>query len=247
MVYNEMKGAYSSVTSLGDRHSKNLLFPDTFYRHDSFGDPSQITKLAFDQFVSFHGKFYHPTNAIIFVSGIGGGERNRFLDAVNVFLKEFRVDPTVKRDSSATWQTKSITTPIRARRPYASSDRDDKGGRLVLLTWLMNKEPLSRFEEMAISILQELLLGKSSSVLKKRLLESGLGKTVAGYGFEEGLLQQTFSIGLKDVREEDVEKVEDLLMTILGDLAKEDGDGFEEEDVAAAINTVEFLVSRVNV
>jgi Zn-dependent M16 (insulinase) family peptidase len=104
----------------------------------------------------------------------------------------------------------------------------------------MNDRPLTSFEEMTIGLMDHLLMGTSSSVLRKALLESNLGEAITGGGISDELLQTTFSVGLKGVKAEDIPKVEQLIYDTLEKAAKE---GFEEDDIASTLNTIEFEVS----
>lgn len=69
VVYNEMKGAFSSPESVLDRYTKAVLFPDTPYRHESGGDPACIPDLTYEQFIAFHKNYYHPANSFIYLYG----------------------------------------------------------------------------------------------------------------------------------------------------------------------------------
>jgi Zn-dependent M16 (insulinase) family peptidase len=69
VVYNEMKGVYSSADSLMSRSTMHALFPDNTYGVDSGGDPREIPNLTFEQFRDFHARYYHPSNARVYFYG----------------------------------------------------------------------------------------------------------------------------------------------------------------------------------
>ena len=69
VVYNEMKGAFSSPESVLDRYTRNVLFPDTCYSNESGGAPDAIPSLTYEQFLDFHRRYYHPSNSFIYLYG----------------------------------------------------------------------------------------------------------------------------------------------------------------------------------
>jgi Zn-dependent M16 (insulinase) family peptidase len=104
---------------------------------------------------------------------------------------------------------------------------------MVNVNWLLNDSPLSSDELLALNVLDHLLLSTPSSVLRKTLMESGLGDSITGGGLSDELLQATFSIGLKGIKQEDVSKVEDLIHETLAKITME---GFEDDAIAASMN-----------
>merc|ERR1712194_314999 len=109
--------------------------------------------------------------------------------------------------------------------------------------WLVNDKPLTSTEEMTIGILDHLLLGTSSSILRKTLMESGLGSSITGGGLSDELLQVTYSLGLKDVQPDNVEAVETLITSTLQQVVK---DGFSKDAIASSMNTLEFQMREFN-
>eukprot|EP01018_Ginkgo_biloba_P006178 Gb_04858 [translate_table: standard] len=114
---------------------------------------------------------------------------------------------------------------------------------MVCLNWVLADEPLDLETELALGFLDHLMLGTPAAPLRKFLLESGLGDAIVGGGIEDELLQPQFSIGLKNVAENDVQRVEDLIMSTLKMLADE---GFTPEAVEASMNTIEFSLRENN-
>lgn len=237
VVYNEMKGVYSSPDSLLNRASQRSLFPDNTYGVDSGGDPIVIPDLSFEQFAEFHKKFYHPSNSRIYFSG--DDDVLTRLDLMDEYLKEFDVSPESKPGSVIQWQQKKFTEPQKETYPYPIG-ADQPETHMVNINWLMNDKPMTSFEELTVGILDHLLMGTSSAILRKTLMESGLGDAITGGGLSDELLQATFSVGMKGVKEEDVSKLETLILDTLEKVVEE---GFEEDDIASAMNTIEFQVS----
>mmetsp|Transcript_20376 Transcript_20376/g.40720 ORF Transcript_20376/g.40720 Transcript_20376/m.40720 type:complete len:1138 (-) Transcript_20376:45-3458(-) len=239
VVYNEMKGVYSSSDSLLTRESMRSLFPDTTYGVDSGGDPAIIPTLSFEAFRSFHEKFYHPGNSRIFFYGDDHVEdRLRIIDE---YLSEFEASPTSKLGSTINWQKKIFDKPRKEIHPYPAGA--DQPEHMINVNWLLNDAPFTAFDELALNLLDHLLVGTSSSTLYKALMESGLGDAITGGGLSDELLQGTFSIGLKGIQPENVEAVEKLVFDVLKKAAEE---GFAEDDIAASMNTVEFTLREFN-
>jgi len=240
VVYNEMKGVYSSPDSLLNRAAQRSIFPDTTYGVDSGGDPKVIPDLSFEQFAEFHSKFYHPTNSRIYFSG--DDDVYTRLELMDEYLQEFDFSPESKPGSVVEWQKKVYTEPKKEQYPYPVG-ADQPETHMVMVNWLMNDRPLTSFEELTIGIMDHLLMGTSSSILRKTLTESGLGEAITGGGLSDELLQATFSVGLKGVKPEDAPKVEQLIFDTLDKVIAE---GFEEDDIASSMNTIEFELREFN-
>lgn len=114
---------------------------------------------------------------------------------------------------------------------------------MVSINWLLSEKHLDLQTELTLGFLDHLLLGTPASPLRRILLESGLGEAIIGGGVEDELLQPQFSIGLKGVSEDDISKVEELVMDTLKKLAEE---GFNNEAVEASMNTIEFSLRENN-
>lgn len=240
VVYNEMKGVYSSPDSLLMRSSQRSIFPDNTYAVDSGGDPTVIPDLTFEQFVDFHSRFYHPSNSRIYFSG--DDDVHQRLELMDEYLREFDAAPETIEDSRIEWQPKKFTEPQRTIEYYpAGADQPETHS--LSINWLLNDRPLTALEELTLGVLDHLLTGTTSSVLRKTLMESGLGDAITGGGLSDELLQAVFMIGLKGVAKDDVSKVEDLILETLRKVSEE---GFTEDDIASSLNTIEFSLREFN-
>ena len=236
VVYNEMKGVYSSPDSLMGRAAQQALFPDNTYGVDSGGDPLIIPKLTFDQFKSFHANYYHPGNARVYF--YGNDDPLKRLELLDEYLVDFqKIDP----QSKVKVQPKRLT-PSKIEVPYPIGQGSEPK-HMVTVNWLLNDTPLSAKEQLALGVLDSLLLGTSSATLRKTLTESGLGESVTGGGLSDELLQATFGVGLKGVKPDDVQKIEPLVRSTMAKIANE---GFEEDAIRAAVNTLEFRLREFN-
>eukprot|EP00798_Chlamydomonas_sp_ICE-L_P006877 gene6877-30852_t len=239
VVFNEMKGVYSSPDSVFYRAIQQSLFPDNTYQHDSGGDPTVIPQLTYDQFKDFHAKYYHPSNAKFWFYGDDEPvERLRILDE---YLNEF----SARTDVDSTIKTQPLKTePRSVVEYYAAGDAEDGEAKAyAAVNWVLTDEALDVETELALGFLDFLMMGTSASPLRKALNDSGLGSAVVGGGMDDELKQPVFSVGLKGVDPANVPKVEAL---VLEELEKLKTNGFSASAIEAAINTIEFSLRENN-
>jgi len=237
VVFNEMKGAYSSPDHLLAEYSLQSLFPDTPYGLDSGGNPNVIPELTFDQFSSFHSRFYHPSNARFYFCGDDPPERR--LAALNEYLREFdRL--SVRSDIPI---QPGFSEPRRLKRAFAAGAQEHSEARgMVTLNWLLaeNTDVDTNF---SMHVLEYILLGMPGSPLRRALIDSGFGEDLAGEGLGSELRQGYFSTGLKGVAPEKLEAVESLVLEALASIAEK---GIDPDMVEAALNTIEFRFRENN-
>ena len=237
VVFNEMKGAYSSPDTLLSEYSQQSLFPDHPYGLDSGGDPKVIPSLTFEQFKAFHHKYYHPSNARIFF--YGDDEPEKRLAMMNDYLKEFE---RIKIDSAIPLQP-FFEKPRRLSRPFASGEDGDQGSKgMITLNWLL-EETTDAELNLAFHMLEYILLGMPGSPLRKALIDSGYGEDLAGGGLGSELRQMSFSTGLKGIDLKNADKIEALILKTLQDLAEQ---GIDPRNLEAALNTIEFTLRENN-
>lgn len=234
IVFNEMKGAYSSPDNVLYRHTRRELFPDNVYALDSGGDPTVIPDLTYDQFRAFHETYYHPANARFFFCG--DDDPDKRLQILDTYLKDF----DAKTIDTEIQLQPQFSIPKRTVHKYDAGDGDPK--EMVTVAWMLPESDGGE-SDIALEILEHILLGAPASPLRKALLESGLGEDLAGGGYYSGLRQAMFSTGLKGVASGDSDKVEALIIEVLGKLAT---DGIDSETVEASLNTVEFQMREFN-
>ncbi|MCA9953812.1 MAG: insulinase family protein [Anaerolineales bacterium] len=238
VVFNEMKGAYSSPEGVLYRHIKSTMFPDNAYRNDSGGDPEVMPNLTYEQFRTFHETYYHPANSrIVFY---GDDDPDKRLALADSYLREFEqaeVDTAVPVHDP-------FEKPLRTTFPYAvEADGDNSQKHYVTVNWVLPPTDNDMVLQRALTVLSYTLLGTAGSPLRKTLVDSGLGDDVIGGGYSSRMRQGTFSVGMKGVKAESIEAVEKL---ILGTLAKLADEGFEPEAVEAAVNSIEFSLRENN-
>ncbi len=239
VVFNEMKGAYSSPDAILGKHSQQSLFPDNTYGVDSGGDPRQIPDLTHEQLVAFHHAYYHPSNSRLFFYGDDPvEERLRILDG---YLRDFeRLDVA----SQIPLQPR-FDAPRSVQTFFASDeaeDGEDARKAMVAVNWMLTENNDTE-TSLALSILSHALVGTPAAPLRKALIDSGLGEAMTGSGLEEDLRQMVWSVGLKGIAIEDAPKVEALILDTLRVLA--DG-GIDRDTLEASLNTLEFRLREQN-
>lgn len=237
VVFNEMKGAYSSAAAVLGKVSQLSLYPDSTYGVNSGGDPKAIPDLSYDYFKSFHQKYYHPSNARIVFYGDDDPEQR--LSILDKYLGQFdRIE--VKADVSL---QKRFDAPKKIVETYAANETEaGKKTSMVTVNWMLDevKDPQIM---LALGVLEFILVGTPASPLRKALIDSGLGEGLTGSGLAEDFRQPYFTVGLKGIDEADSDKVEALILSTLEKLTK---DGIDKETVEAAINTAEFQMRENN-
>lgn len=231
VVYNEMKGAFSSPESVLMRKIQNSIFPDTPYKYESGGDPDVIPELSFERFLAFHKKYYHPSNSYIFLYGDGSTEDElRFLD--EEYLKDF---DRIAIDSRIPLQSAFLKPKVEEAEYPISAEEDTEDKTYLSLNFAIGKAT-NRELYLAFEILEHLLLETPAAPLKKSLLEAGIGKDVLGQ-YENSILQPIFSIIVKNSNEDRKDEFEKVVFDTLRKLVR---DGIDKKLIEASINIKEF-------
>lgn len=231
VVYNEMKGAFSSPEGVLDRVILNSLFPDTSYAYESGGDPEEIPNLTYEQFLDFHRKYYHPSNSYIYLYGdMDMEEKLKWLD--ENYLCEF---DAAEVDSEICFQ-KPFDKMIEVEKTYSISSEETEEENTYLS---YNKVIATSLDEklyQAFQILDYALLSAPGAPLKKALMDAGIGKDIMG-SYDNGIYQPIFSIIAKNAepqqKEQFVQVIEDTLRKIVED-------GIDRKALEAGINYHEF-------
>ncbi|OON99469.1 MAG: peptidase M16 [Epulopiscium sp. Nele67-Bin004] len=208
VVYNEMKGAFSSPEEVMFRKIKESLFPNTTYQHESGGAPENIVDLTFEQYTDYHKKFYHPSNSYICIYGeVDIAETLEFID--KDYLSHFEYQQV---DSKIDHQA-----PVNVVESYAYSVTEEKDDQLYLSYNVVVGEASDKKFTMAMGILEYILLDTPASPLKKALLKENIGEDVFGV-FQTHLKQPIFSIVAKNVSKDKEERFYQLIDEVLENL-----------------------------
>ena len=231
VVYNEMKGAFSSPEQILFRKISQTLYPDTTYGVESGGDPADIPNLTYEDFLDFHKRYYHPSNAWLYLYGnMDVEEKLRFID--EHYLSHY---DKIEVDSSI-----QVQKPFDAMREVKASYAVSDDRELVENTYLSYNAvigtSLDRELYLAMQVLEYVLMSSPGAVLKKALLESGIGKDVFGE-LDNGILQPYMCIIVKNSEADKKEEFLKVIREVLSDLVH---NGIHRQSLLAAINYYEF-------
>lgn len=235
VVFNEMKGVYSSPDSVLIEQAQRSLFPDTTYGLDSGGDPAHIPDLTYEQLTGFHKRFYHPSNSRIFFYGDDDVERR--LELLDGWLNAF--EPQTP-DSAVPLQP-TFSAPREVSLGYRT-DAEAGGSSFVVANWVL-PAPTDVTAALHAQLLNYILIGTPAAPLRRALLDADLGEDLAGSGLETHARQMFFSTGLRGVATAHAGKVVPLIRQTLAALAE---DGIDPKTIDAALNTVEFALRENN-
>ncbi|MFO7820931.1 MAG: insulinase family protein [Lentisphaeria bacterium] len=233
IVYNEMKGAYSDLDSLVERTSSQFLFPDTPYGLESGGTPEAIPALTYTDFKDYYERYYHPANGKFFIHSCIAPEKIlSFLDA----RLQAKSVPPENLDSTIPYQTRR-NAPREESVPYPiAASEDPQGKAAVTINWLTGDlaEPLT---DLAMEVLDRLMLGHAGAPLHKALVDSQLGHDLTSSGYDNGRKETTFHVGLKGV---DLGAKDDVVKCIEETLEKIAEVGFSKAEVERALHQFEY-------
>ena len=231
VVYNEMKGAYSSPESLLDSVTQKTLFPDTCYGKDSGGDPVHIPELSYEKFLDFHRTYYHPSNSYIYLYGdMDMAEKLTWLD--EEYLSHYEERPVDSRIR----EQKAFEKPVECEFSYSITDGESEENATYLSVNTVVGDDLDPKLYVAFQILEYTLLDAPGAPLKQALIDAGIGKDILG-GYESGILQPFFSVIAKDANKE---QKGEFLAIVKGTLRKLADQGINRKSLLAGMNYFEF-------
>ncbi|GKX30999.1 peptidase [Vallitalea longa] len=237
VVYNEMKGAFSSPEQVLFRKIQQSLMPDTPYAYESGGDPDYIPNLTEEGFLDFHKKYYHPSNSYIYLYGDSDVvEMLQWLD--DKYLSEFdsiEIDSKINRQEPFDEFAEKVEY-------YPISSNESEKGKTYLSYNVVVGSATNKMDYRSFDILEHVLLEAPGAPLKKALLDAGIGKDVFG-SFDNSLLQSNFSIIAKN---SDMSKKEEFVSVIKNTLQEIVDKGLDKRSVEAAINYFEFKIREAD-
>lgn len=231
VVYNEMKGAFSSPEGVLDRVILNTLFPDTCYANESGGDPDAIPNLTYGQFLDFHRTYYHPSNSYIYLYGdMDMEERLQWLD------QEYLCHYDVKEVDSRIRYQEPFEKIKELSIPYSiASDEPEEEN--TYLSWSkVIGTSLERELYLAFEILDYALLSAPGAPLKKALTDAGIGKDIMG-SYDNGIYQPIFSVIAKNADERQKQEFIGTIEDVLSGIVEK---GIDRKALEAGINYHEF-------
>ncbi len=231
VVYNEMKGAFSSPDEVLNSCLKQYIFPDNAYAYEYGGSPDDIPKLTYEQFLAFHHKYYHPANSYICLYGdMDMEEKLDWLDREYLSRYDY-----LEVDSEIADQ-KPFEKPVDKVIEYSVGEGESTGGKAYLAASGCLDFGMDSRMNLAFRILDYALLNVPGAPLKQALLDAGIGKDIYG-GYEDGLKQNLFTVVAKDT---DQEKGQEFLQVIERTLRKVCEEGLDKKTLLAGISYYEF-------
>jgi Zn-dependent M16 (insulinase) family peptidase len=231
VVYNEMKGVFSSPEQQLYRLIQQSVFPDTTYGSESGGDPEYIPDLTYEQFLDFHRKYYHPSNSYIYLYGdLDMEEKLNWID--QNYLNDFDY---LDVDSKIPMQ-EPFSKIQEVSADYSVVDEESTEDKTYLSLNTVVGTCLDRELYLAFQVIEFVLLSAPGAPLKQALIDAGLGKDILS-SYDNGILQPVFSVIAKDTEES---KKEAFLKTIYDTLQQVVKKGIDEKSLKAAINYFEF-------
>lgn len=238
VVYNEMKGVYSSADAFLENEAMKALFPDSPYRFESGGYPDAIPELTQEKFEDFHKTYYSPENAYIFIYGdMDGEETLAYLD--REYLNNFERTGSVNSEI-ALQEPLQRTAEINAFYPVAK-DEDIKNKTYHELN-IVTGVATDVLTTMALRLLENVLLESESSPLRRALMDAGIGQNISG-SFSSSMLQPVFSIRAAGSEPELKDK---FISTIYKTLQQITVNGLDKNLVEAALNSCEFRLKEAD-
>lgn len=231
IVYNEMKGAFSSPEQVLFRLIKKSLFPDTAYGTESGGDPDNIPDLSYEEFLEFHKKYYHPVNSYIYLYGdMDIEEKLNWLDKEYLgHFDQINVDSHIE-------EQKAFDKPKEVVTSYSISAEESMNNNTYVSYNAVVGTSLDAKLVMSMKILEYVLLSAPGAPLKQALLDAKVGQDILS-DYDSSIMQPMFSIIAKSANESDKEQ----FLTVIHDtLEKIVKNGIDEKALRAAINFYEF-------
>lgn len=231
VVYNEMKGAFSSPDDVVEREIMNSLYPDVTYGLESGGDPDVIPELTYEEFLAFHQKYYHPSNSYIYLYGnLDAAEYLQWID--ENYLSAFealKVDSAVRRQPAFEGKREIV-------REYPVMEEDSLSENTYLTYNVSMGSSLDKKLYAAMDVLDYVLCSAPGAPVKQALIDKGIGKDVYST-LENGIYQPYFCIIAKNA---DEGQKEDFVSVIEEVLLKAVKEGLSQKALAAAVNYFEF-------
>lgn len=237
VVYNEMQGAFSSPEGVLMRKISYSLLPDTIYGFESGGDPDFIPELTQEKFKKFHSTYYHPSNSYIYLYGkMDIEEKLEFLN--KDYLSSF---DSIEINSEIKLQ-ESFPEAVEVKEKYPISENEKEEDKTYISLNFVIGKATDTENFLAFEILEHLLLETPAAPLKKALIDSKLGKDVFGL-FDNGILQPTFSVVIKNSNEDKKEEFQKIVFDTLKSLVDK---GIDKTLIESSINAKEFSLREAD-
>ena len=231
VVYNEMKGAYSSPDEVLSSQIYRSLFPDNTYSKDSGGNPEYIPKLTYEAYLDFYHKYYHPSNSYIYLYGdMDVVERLEWLD------KEYLSQYEYKKVNSEINKQPAFDEIKNVEAQYSITMDDSQENKTYLSYNRVVGDTLDKMLYQAFDVLDYALVSSPGAPVKQALIDAGIGDDVYG-SYDAGILQPVFSFVAKNANASQADEFESIIENTLKEIVKT---GINKESLLAGINSSEF-------
>lgn len=231
VVYNEMKGAYSSPDEVLSSQIYRSLFPDNTYSKDSGGNPEYIPKLTYEAYLDFYHKYYHPSNSYIYLYGdMDVVERLEWLD------KEYLSQYDYKKVNSEINKQPAFDEIKNVEAQYSITMDDSQENKTYLSYNRVVGDSLDEMLYQAFDVLDYALVSSPGAPVKQALIDAGIGDDVYG-SYDAGILQPVFSFVAKNANASQADEFESIIENTLKEVVKT---GINKEALLAGINSSEF-------
>lgn len=231
VVYNEMKGAYSSPDEMLSSQIYRSLFPDNTYSKDSGGNPEYIPKLTYEAYLDFYHKYYHPSNSYIYLYGdMDVVERLEWLDKEYLSLYDYKKVNSEINKQPAFDEIKNVEAQ------YSITMDDSQENKTYLSYNRVVGDSLDEMLYQAFDVLDYALVSSPGAPVKQALIDAGIGDDVYG-SYDAGILQPVFSFVAKNANASQADEFESIIENTLKEVIKT---GINKEALLAGINSSEF-------
>ena len=231
VVYNEMKGAYSSPEEVLSSQIYRSLFPDNTYSKDSGGNPEYIPKLTYEAYLDFYHKYYHPSNSYIYLYGdMDVVERLEWLDKEYLSLYDYKKVNSEINKQPAFDEIKNVEAQ------YSITMDDSQENKTYLSYNRVVGDTLDEMLYQAFDVLDYALVSSPGAPVKQALIDAGIGDDVYG-SYDAGILQPVFSFVAKNANASQADEFESIIENTLKEVVKT---GINKEALLAGINSSEF-------
>lgn len=231
VVYNEMKGAYSSPDEVLSSRIYRSLFPDNTYSKDSGGNPEYIPKLTYEAYLDFYHKYYHPSNSYIYLYGdMDVVERLEWLDKEYLSLYDYKKVNSEINKQPAFDEIKNVEAE------YSITMDDSQENKTYLSYNRVVGDSLDEMLYQAFDVLDYALVSSPGAPVKQALIDAGIGDDVYG-SYDAGILQPVFSFVAKNANASQADEFESIIENTLKEVVKT---GINKEALLAGINSSEF-------
>lgn len=231
VVYNEMKGAYSSPDEVLSSQIYRSLFPDNTYSKDSGGNPEYIPKLTYEAYLDFYHKYYHPSNSYIYLYGdMDVVERLEWLDKEYLSLYDYKKVNSEINKQPAFDEIKNVEAQ------YSITMDDTQENKTYLSYNRVVGDTLDEMLYQAFDVLDYALVSSPGAPVKQALIDAGIGDDVYG-SYDAGILQPVFSFVAKNANASQADEFESIIESTLKEVVKT---GINKEALLAGINSSEF-------